>query len=164
MQNILIITFLFVAFVNFQIMGQIEDAEIKAERYKTQKFDVAIFPADYKDFIGGERFFPSKAEVDRAEAALISDLKSLNEKKVNQSSSPIIHKNLNKYRRQYFGFIDQNGDRILLINCFWHREGADDEDWLKERFVVLDGGSYYWSVRFNLTTGKLFDLKVNGYA
>jgi hypothetical protein len=30
--------------------------------------------------------------------------------------------------------------------------------------VVLDGGSYYWSIKFNLNKNELFSLHINGYA
>ena len=52
---------------------------------------------------------------DKAEIILAKDLKSLNKQFGNQSSTPIIDKNLHKYKRQYFGYIDKNGNRILLI-------------------------------------------------
>ena len=38
------------------------------------------------------------------------------------------------------------------------------ENWLSNQVVVLDGGSHYWNVKYNLTTGKLFGLSVNGNA
>lgn len=144
--------------------GQSDTTFTKADRYKTNKFDIAIFPANYYDLIGEQRFTPTREEIDKAELALQNDLKNLNRDLINQSSSPIIHKNLSKYKRQYFGYIDKNGDRILLINCFWSKDKDDLEHWLTGRIMVLDGGSYYWNVRFNLDKGKLFELDINGYA
>jgi len=146
----------------FHGLGQPNTNKIEAEHYKTKKFDVAIFPENYIDMIPGERFTPTKQDIDKAEVALIKGLKKLNRYKPNQASTPVIHKNLRKYKRQYFGYIDKNGQRILLINCFW------DEDlenhWLKERVQVFDGGSYYWNIQYNIDKNKLFDLYVNGYA
>ncbi len=52
----------------------------------------------------------------------------------------------------------------MLINCFWARDKDDTERWLKGRIMVLDGGSYYWNVKFNLDKKQLFELDVNGYA
>ena len=158
--SILTLTFL-TALSSF---GQTETSFTKAERYKTNKFDVAIFPSNYLDLIGGQRFTPTRQEVDEAERVLQTELKTLNKELINQYRTPIIHKKLKKYKRQYFGYIDQNGDKILLINCFWPKHIDFSERWLKERIVVLDGGSYYWSVKFNLTQEELFELGVNGYA
>ncbi len=112
--------------------------------------------------IPGERFTPTKQDIDKAEVALNRDLKTLNRQNLNQTSTPVIHKKLRKYKRQYFGYIDKNGERILLINCFWDKES--ERNWLNNRVVVLDGGSYYWNVKYNIDKDKLFDLQINGYA
>ena len=71
----------------------------KAEHYKTQKFDVAIFPANYIDLIASPEnsFTPTKTEIDRAELYLRSHLKEANNDLINQSSTPIIHRKLKKY-------------------------------------------------------------------
>lgn len=147
-----------------KVFGQTDTTFKKADHYKTKQFDVAIFPSNYFDLIPGQRFTPTRQEVDIAEISLDKDLKSLNKQLVNQSPTPIIHKNLHKYKRQYFGYIDINGDRILLINCFWSKDKDDKDNWLTDRIMVLDGGSYYWNVKFNLDKKQLFDLDVNGYA
>ncbi|NVN95073.1 MAG: hypothetical protein HXX18_07320 [Bacteroidetes bacterium] len=144
--------------------GQADTIFKKADHYKTNKFDIAIFPANYIDFIPGQRFSPTRQEIEKAEIALNNNLKILNKQLVNQSSSPIIHKNLHKYKRQYFGYIDKKGNRILLINCFWSEDKDYTDRWLTDRIIVLDGGSYYWNVKFNLDKNKLFDLGINGYA
>lgn len=144
--------------------GQAGTTFAKADHYKSSKFDVAIFPANYYDLIPGQHFRPTKQEIDRAEIALSKQLKALNKQLVNQSSTPIIHKNLRKYKRQYFGYIDRKGDKILFINCFWAKDKNLTDGWLTDRIMVFDGGSYYWNVKFNLDKGVLFDLIVNGYA
>lgn len=144
--------------------GQSDTTFVKADHYTTKEFDVAIFPAYSHDLIPGQRFTPTRQEIDKAEAALRGNLEKLNQPLRNQSSSPVIHKNLKKYKRQYFGYIDTNGDRILLINCFWARDQDDPDRWLTTRIFVHDGGSYYWNVKFNLQKNELFDLYINGHA
>ena len=137
---------------------------IQVDHYKTKKFDIVIFPANSLDLIPGIRFTPTRQEIDSAESTLHIELKNLNKPLVNQSATPIIHKKLNKYKRQYFGYIDQNGDKILLINCFWAKDNDLEDSWLKSMVMVLDGGSYYWQIKFNISKRLLFDLKINGYA
>ena len=154
----------FIILISISCFGQTDTIFKEADHYKSNKFDVAIFPASYIDLIPGQRFTPTRQEIDKAESVLLTDLKILNKDLINQSSTPIIHKNLTSYKRQYFGYIDKNGDRILLINCFWSRDKAFNANWLKNRIYVLDGGSYYWNVKFNLDKAKLFDLEINGYA
>jgi len=86
----------------FNSFGQADTIFKKADHYKTKKFDVAIFPANYFGLIPGKRFTPTKQEIDKAEITLQNSLKIINKQLVNQSSTPIIHKNLKKYKRQYF--------------------------------------------------------------
>ncbi|QEE50462.1 hypothetical protein FUA48_13025 [Flavobacterium alkalisoli] len=137
----------------------------EAEHFKTSDFNVAIFPAEYEDLLPPNRFTPSHEQVITAEKVLKTKLEKLNYLLTNQSSSPVIHKNLNKYLRQYFGYINEKGQHILLINCFWkNADQSDKKYWLNGRISVLDGGSFYWNVKYNLDTGELFDLEVNGYA
>ncbi|MDR6967735.1 hypothetical protein J2X31_001747 [Flavobacterium arsenatis] len=134
---------------------------VEAEHYKTSNFDVAIFPDNYFDLIGNKRFTPLKQDVLLAESVLKTRLKQLNKDLINQFDKPIIHKKLHKYKRQYFGCFDENGRKYLLINCFWFNKG-NHENWLKQRIDVLDGGSYYWNVRYYFDTDKLEKLEVNG--
>jgi hypothetical protein len=160
----IITVLIFILLTTFNSFGQADTIFKKAVHYKTKKFDVTIFPANYFGLIPGKRITPTKQEIDKAEIALQNSLKIINKQLVNQSSTPIIHKNLKKYKRQYFGYTDKNGDRILLINCFWSRNKDNTERWLTDQKMFNDGGSYYWNVKFNLDKNELFDLYINGYA
>ncbi|MXV51331.1 hypothetical protein GS399_10155 [Pedobacter sp. HMF7647] len=153
--------FILIVLSVFKSFGQTNSNPIIAEHYKTKKFDTAIFPASSLDMDPGKRFTPNKEEINRAETNLNSDLKDLNKNKPNQSPATVIHEKLRKYKRQYFGYTDQNGNRILLINCFWSKIKEFNERWLNEKIVVFDGGSYFWQIKFNLDTNELFELYVN---
>jgi hypothetical protein len=145
-----------------KIFGQSEN--IIADHYKTKKFNVAIFPETSLDMISGKRFTPNRNEINMAEKKLKQKLKKLNANLINQSSTPIIHRKLRKYKRQYFGYFDNNS-KILLINCFWEKKNDRDDvkQWLKERIEVHDGGSYYWEIKYNIDTDEFFGLEINGY-
>ena len=163
MMRFLIMSTLAFLSVSF-IYGQNDTVSPIADRYKTKKFDVAIFPASYLAFVSQPRFTPTRQEIDDAENALRINLKVLNKGRINQSSTPVIHRKLRKYKRQYFGYVTQNGQRILLINFFWSKNIDFKDRWLKEAINFHDGGSYYWQVQFNLDEAALFDLNINGYA
>lgn len=148
----------FIFLVNCFYFG---NSQTIAEHYQTKDFDVAIFPEEYQLHGFEKRFTPTKDEILLAETALQNQLKKINKNLPNQSHSPVIHKNLNKYRRQYFGILGENDERILYINSFW-----DDElsFWLDNEVSVDDGGSYYWQIKYSIDANKLFDLIVNGYS
>jgi hypothetical protein len=147
-------------------IGQTEENIIKAEHYKTRTFNVAIFPAEHRELLGsGVPFTPTREDIVKAELALKERLKEINYALTNQSSTPVIHENLKKYSRQYFGYINESGQRILLLNSFWTSRLADYQNsWLHGIIMVFDGGSYFWNIKYNLDTDELFELMVNGYA
>jgi len=166
MKVIKLLLLLQILLISSPIFGQVNNSII-ANHFKSENFDCAIFPKEYYgDFLDKGRFTPTKNEVKLAEEALQKNFKKINHKLINQNGSrysPIIHKNLQKYKRQYFGYLDKNGNKILYINAFWSNEGSFD-DWLYERVFVFDGGSFYWNIKYNLNKQRLFELHVNGNA
>lgn len=158
--------FLFLFFqLSVVLSAQTSGLRVKTDHYKTRKFNVVIFPKEYEELGTLTCFTPKRNHIDRAEMALMEALPNLNHEEANQGKGvgPLIHKNLKKYKRQYFGFINEKGEHILSINCFWSRKG-DFDYWKEERVIVFDGGSYYWTVLFNLESGELYGLRINGSA
>jgi hypothetical protein len=134
-----------------------------AEHFKTRQFEVAIFPESSNEIMQQKRFTPTKEEILKAENALKSKLKEVNINLENQYNSPIIHRNLKKYKRQYFGYINGNGEKVLYINSLW-KKNEKETKWLQQIKMVSDGGSYYWNIEYNLETDELINLSVNGKA
>jgi hypothetical protein len=139
------------------------NAQNIAEHFKTRQFEVAIFPESSDEIMQQNRFTPTKEEIIKAENALKSKLKYINNPLINQSSSTIIHKNLKKYKRQYFGYINDKGEKILYINSLW-KKNEEENKWLNRLIWVSDGGSHYWNIEYNLETDELINLSVNGPA
>lgn len=138
-------------------------AQNVAEHFKTRQFEVAIFPESSYEIMPGKRFTPTKEEIFEAEKALKSKLKEANRNLENQYNSPIIHRNLKKYKRQYSGYINGNGEKVLYINSLW-KKNEEETKWLQQIIMVSDGGSYYWNIEYNLNTDELINLSVNGSA
>ena len=159
---------------SFQLLAQ-NGQVIKGNRYRG-----AIFPSTYQMPYRSNspedlRFTPTSEEIALLEKQLKKEIKAINKDKRNQGPNfgPIIHRNLNKYVRQYIGFITPEGDRIIYVNFLWNHlniferiKGYSlwaenyDEDWI----TVHDGGSRYWQIKFNLGTKKFIDFYVNGVA
>lgn len=139
--------------------GQTNKKETVAENYKTKQFNCAIFPSTYIDLpaIGSiVRFTPTHADIDKAELALKNKLALL------VKDNPAVYKKLKQYRRQYIGFINEDGQKILIINCMRTKDEETSKDWLDKYIITLDGGSNYWTIYFNLDTDTLFNLNING--
>jgi hypothetical protein len=124
-----------------------------------------IFPKEYKNeyFIQDSitSFTPSIEEVDTAEGILRQKIKVENNRRINQGGKcPVLHKKLSKYNRQYFGFLDKNGNKIIYINLIWGK--STPSYWDKDIVIVFDGCSYYWNVKVNLENEEIYDLRING--
>jgi len=122
-----------------------------------QEKDLMISFRDQK-----ERFTPDKNEILYIEELLNKNLKKINSSRVNQGRGcPVLHKKLRKFMRQYVGYETNDGAKVIWINLVWAEESLEKR-LSKEIILVQDGCSHYWSIKVNLDTSELFDLKVNG--
>jgi hypothetical protein len=132
---------------------------------KEKGFEGFIFPKEYALVVPFEnikdRCTPTKQDVINAEMIIKEQLATINKPLTNQvNGCPIIHKELKKYKRQYIGFTNSDGDSILWVNFVWAKRISDN--WNKDVIIVLDGCSHYWNIKVNLSKKKAFDLQVNG--
>lgn len=121
-----------------------------------------------------KRFTPTQEDIALAENILKEQIEAANKAQVNQfRNRKFINKNVKKYFRQYVGFINLQGDRLIHINMHWDRfttsdiikgYGDDRLDYTSDFSMVLDGGSRFWSININLTAKSLYGLSVNGVA
>lgn len=131
------------------------------------QFKGVIFSADYElpifDHADKSRFTPTVDEVMKFEKELERRIKEINKNRPNQGRhyGPIIDKNLDKYSRQYAGFINDKGERVIHAGLNWKR---NDEEWKTDFILVFDGGSYHWTIRYNLDKDEFFHFGVNGIA
>lgn len=148
---------------------------------KTNKSRGTIFNNNYpfRNFYVSEvdsvtRWTPDKSEIELVEEILRQKIKKINKNRINQNRGcPVIHRNLNKYFRQYVGIRNNKGQKVIHINFYWDRYGLWDRvrGYSDERLsfdsgyaMVFDGCSYYWQVDVNLEEKKLSGFSVNGIA
>jgi len=150
------------------------------ELIESRKFEGTIFPKSYnipysENPLIEKRFTPTKEEIVELEKQLRSDIKKINKNKPNQGKGygPIIHKRIRKYDRQYIGFIDQYGQRVIYVNFIWNgyslwesiRGFTKPEDsWKTEWQMIFDGGSRYWNIKYIIDKKEFVEFQVNGVA
>ena len=133
-----------------------------AEHWYTSSFNVAIFPSSYIVVDGYKSFTPSKEEIDLAERAFSREFTSLNRKREMNNEPIINYRRLSRYNRQYFGYYNAAGEKMLLIYAFW-REGdvySDERNWLNEYVKPTESDGKTWSIEFNINQKTLFDFYV----
>lgn len=136
-------------------------------------FKGVMFPSNF-DILKGfsdssypGHFTPTKEMIVNMEKQLKLQIKKLTADAPNQGKGlgPVIHRNLDKYFRQYVGLTDEKGTRYILINFIWAKSGVwDDKDALTDWIQVDDGGSSFWNIKYNLSTKTFYDGQVNGVA
>lgn len=135
---------------------------------KGKQYEGHVFPKEYVSFFAqfeGQtgRFTPTEKEIEKAEQIIKSQLININRPIINQGGEcPIIHLNLPKYKRQYIGYVDINGDRILWMNFIGGNDKVYLSDLNNDIIMMHDGCSYFWNIKVNLSRAVLFDLNING--
>lgn len=109
-----------------------------------------------------KRFTPTIDEINQAEIILTNNFKKENKSK----DGKFISRNLNDYKRQYIGFFNSNGDKIIHISFYLDKNSKQQDDqFRKEDYkMTLDGGVSYWIAKINLKTNKLENILINGVA
>jgi len=139
------------------LFAQVKDST-EAWHYSTKDYECAIFPKANSDFtLAGKRFTPGFPDIDKAEHALLEQLLLQHDSTKRIAD---INRHLKKYKRQYFGYTNADGHKILYINLFWD-DKTYVKDWLKQLIMVQGGSSSYWNIKYDLDTNKLFDMQIN---
>lgn len=110
-----------------------------------------IFPLDYKCwtlFDERIRFTPNESE--------IKEVIGLLEKYFYKHNGI---KEWKEYKTQYFGYIDNNNQKIIWANCFCNSYNA--ANWKTELVFVCDWGSCFFDIKINLEKKEIFDLFIN---
>ncbi len=67
----------------------------------------------------------------------------------------------NEYKIQLIAVTDSRDEKQLWVNCFCNESGAK---WRTKILSVDDGGPCYFNFKIDLSTKRVYDLSVNGFA
>jgi len=77
-------------------------------------------------------------------------------------------RNPRRYYKQLMAVINSKSEKEVWVNCFCNSDnkssGEDKSYWKKGIVSVYDGGSCYFHLKINLTTGRVYYFSVNGVA
>lgn len=106
------------------------------------------------------RYTPTNDDIVKAERLIKKKLPYVNRNHENQGGMcPVVDEHLTKYERQYVGFTDIYGYRIVWVNFVWDESVKDK---LSEDILLTGGGcSRYWHIKVNLDTEKVYGMEVN---
>lgn len=138
----------------------------KSEEVKGSNYHGFAFHKDWEVDVSIEdqqgRFTPTDADIANAERLMQKRLAYVNRFHENQGGlCPIIDEHIRKYERQYVGFVDEHGYRVLWVNFVWDEKMGKTN--LANDLVLAEGGcGHYWHIKVNLDTEKVYGLEVNG--
>ena len=101
-----------------------------------------------------ENWNPTREQLDGAEPDVLEKI---------QRSEPELFQRIDQYRCQYFG-ITVDGRKRIYYNFFLNDTEAFDGDWRTEPVFVLDGGSDYFHLEYDLESRQCTNFYVNGEA
>jgi hypothetical protein len=109
-----------------------------------------------------EKFTPTIEEIEIAKQLAKHHIDSLEQNRDKKYGKLLDFKD-SDYYRQYIGYIDDKGNRIIFINavCGSYAQKRNlNNVWI----FVFDGGSCFYQIKVNLKSDKCFDFSVNGVA
>ena len=110
----------------------------------------------------GKNFTPTENDILIAEKLVRTGLDTI---KNADNHNFVVRSRLKHYWRQYFGYINDKGERIIIINALWKDpDFIPYNEWLNEIVLVNDGGDNYWDIKININKLKLFEFGVHGVA
>jgi hypothetical protein len=115
---------------------------------------------------------PDHEQIDRCESKLRQGLERLcvDPLESNPFVTQAVHdvlSHLTGYRRQYIGIITATGSKRILLNCFPGPPSKGEDffpNWRQEIVFVLDGGSSFWRIQYDVATDKYTEFDSNGDA
>lgn len=132
------------------------------DHYKTALFEGVLFGKGDNLFAKANAANPKRSEVLEAENTLKNKVDSLEQDFNKGSSQPIaIVQKYSQYKRQYFSYINEKKEKVIIITFHYFPAPDNTYHWSKEPILVSDGGDRFWWVSYNLKTKSLFDLSLS---
>lgn len=129
----------------------------------TSQYECVIFNTNNNSFNVGsleKKWLPSVEDVLLCDN-IIKDYVHFKEKKgaAVLGDSPVISENYYKYVRQYMGYIDKRGRKIMAVKYIWQEIIEINElQWLNRRIDVIGGGTYFWQIEVRLKCKRCFNF------
>ena len=141
-----------------------EDKFWVVSSYDTTKTAVIVwdkrshYPFDSLEYRAGTL---TREEVEQIEIHLVESVTEYNNSLTDGHEDYKIDLKAKKYKKQLVPVVNSKGEKEVWVNCF-----CDDWEkaWRNQIVMVQDGGPCYFSFKLNLTTKKVYDLTVNGFA
>ncbi|MBO4741366.1 MAG: hypothetical protein J5605_06950 [Bacteroidales bacterium] len=146
----------------------------RPQQQPSEKYATAVTGTNYEGYAFNEefetditvenqagRFTLSTEDIAILEKLLQKKIAKLNHSHNHQASMDcqLIDEHLEKYKRQYIGFINYDGDKVVWVNFV--RDSRFDKLLIYEIPNIKGGCSNFFSVKVNMDHRIVYDLEVN---
>jgi hypothetical protein len=133
-------------------------------KYDTTKTAIVSWDRTFNypfDSINYQATTVTQEDINQIDSLLISSVTDYNNSLTDGHEDYKIDLKGKDYKKQLIAVTNSKGEKEIWVNCF-----CDDWDksWKREILVVHDGGPCYFNFKVNLTTEKIYDFGVNGFA
>jgi hypothetical protein len=80
----------------------------------------------------------------------------------NATINRLLNRNPEDYDMQFVGAINENGEKIIWVNCFCKTHADSFKDWKTKLVMVKDGGNCFFNLKINIDKNSYTDVIVNG--
>ena len=172
--TILVITFSLISCRQIKAENKVQHKSINTLEIDTSK--IAILPFETSQYWVFKNCKPAELNssdlksIDTILQECIDNYNPKKEKEFNESKKQSPNQrfeikhftiDLTRYKRQYVAVTNEKGEKEVWVNCFCT---TFNQDWKKVLIFVKDGGNCFFNLKINLTTGKYYELMVNGEA
>ena len=133
-------------------------------KYDTAKTAIISWDKEFNypfDSINYHATILTQEDINQVDSLLISSVTDYNNSLTDGHEDYKIDLKTRDYKKQLIAVTNSKGEKEIWVNCF-----CDDWDksWKTEILEVHDGGPCYFNLKINLTTKKIYDFGVNGFA
>ena len=167
MKSLLIIAFaVYTANVFAQVVIKDKRASGHSIHIWGSDFEGVTFKKNFEPFksdsLGRRSFTPGREDIESAEALIRRNIDTA--QCAIYGTGNELAKHLTCYTRQYFGYTNKRGEKVIWVNCFYKYGHIypHKKEWLKKKVFVYDGGMAFWNATINLHTRAVYDLWING--
>jgi hypothetical protein len=107
-----------------------------------------------------QKWTPFETDIENAEKLINQCFNDQKRGTVNR----LLNRKPEDYLMQFVGAINENGEKIIWVNCLCKKEIDVFKDWKTNIRIVSDGGNCFFNVKINVNKNTYYDLMVNGNA
>ena len=152
-------TVIFMAVLSFKLPNEIGRCYTdKLQSIDTSQYAVVKYDDRYQIFHNAMPASISTEEIDTVLNLLKDGISKYNN---STKKNDLMIRNMHQYKIQLVPVLNIRGEKEIWVNGLCEVSG---NSWKHQIIYVLDGGNCYFNAKINLTTKKVYEIGIHGFA